>query len=252
MTVVDNDETVIPRISETYTSLEDYHRFLLGVELDTSYTRIGDQIDAIKCEHTNHSAIQTYIDRVHVNPSPATLSFYFQQAFYMNDKIVEQLIDKLGEQIDAHRLAQTVDFNITLQIAEDDAKFTFKISNKDDLLYAKNLVKLSKQYIRPFMQKNREKLSHVSENYRRVFALVSEGDNQFTSGKSVHTTNHTRNICVHSLCSKRDRLVKQSTGHLSHFRRFFVFRKQILFSIKQLVFDFNYFNCFVKPILEDK
>lgn len=215
--------------------------------MDSDYTEIERQVDSIKC---SENRITDYMDRVKPKNDPTSISFYFQQAFYLNHDIMDRLLDILGEKLDkrGNKYKEGTKFNITLSEA-GQFNYTFQISNEDEFKYAVNLVKMSKRYVKPFMEKNRVKLTKLSENYRRVFALVSEGDNQFTSGKSVHTTNHTRNVCVHSLCGKRDRLVRQSIGHLAHFRRFFIFRKFILFSIKQLVFDFNYLNCFVKPIL---
>lgn len=245
---------------ETYTTLEDYHAFLMEADLDANYAEIDKKITSLEC-HSNKlnkttTPLEAYMQRLQPNTSSYNaISFYFQQAFYLNDKIIEHLLDELDQKLTSHddeRGEERDEVNLTFILSRTDEpefNLTFQIHNQDELEYARRLVKLSKQYVRPYMAENEKKLAELSENYRRVFALVSEGDNQFTSGKSVHTTQHTRNICVHSLCSRRDRLVRQSIGHLSHFRRFFVFRKYFVFNIKQLVFDFNYFNCFVKPVL---
>lgn len=261
MTVVDNDETVIPRMLESHASLEDYQAFLMKLDFKNSqaasiYAQIDHQVASLTCAQTPNP-LDTYMEQRVKSPNSTSISFYFQQAFYLNDLIIERLLDQLDETLreisnNNNTKSKQHEFNLTLSRTDEPTfNLTFRIdpNNGDDLVYAQRLVELSKSFVRPFMAEHASELTRVSENYRRVFALVSEGDNQFTSGKSIHTTEHTRNICVHSLCSRRDRLVRQSVGHLSHFRRFFVFRKFFVFNVKQLVFDFNYFNCFVKPVL---
>jgi hypothetical protein len=255
VTIVDNDETIIPRISEGYFNIEDYNNFLLNTNFDRDFDQIEAQLDKIKCSSPEgQSPLDSYMSRI---KSARSISYYFQQGFYLNDQIFDRLFqlldERLGSTIKSGELfSKPFELNLAYEDAQNEQmsfNYTFSVTNAEDHLYARNLIKLDRNFVRPFREKNRVRLGQVSENYGRFYALMSVKDNEFTSGKSIHTTNHTRNVCVHSLCGMRDRLVTQQLGHLSHFRRFFKFRKFILFNIRQIVFDLNYFNCFVRPTL---
>lgn len=244
--MVDNDETVIPRSTQSHGSIDDFHELVMTLNSDSGYAEIERQVESFECGDTNR-ALEAYMDRLGAGAGSRAISFYFQQAFYLSDSIFDDLLEQLADGLDRHQWTGTA-YNLSISTV-GDLNMTFSILSEDEHAYGVKLTKLNKRFIRPFMRQHEDKLARVSRNYRRVFALLSRGDNQFTMGKSIHMTTHTRNVCVHTLCGKRDQLVQQSVGHLSHFRRFFLFRKFILFSVKQLIFDFNYFNCYVKPIL---
>lgn len=188
-----------------------------------------------------------------INKYEDSKSVYFQQAFYLKGEVMQDILEKLEIELEFESSFKKEKFIKLVKLDRDESRsfnYTFLISNQSDFLYAKNLLKLNKNFVKPFLKANNNTFSRISENYNRFFALISTKDNEFTWGKSVHFTNHTNPLCVHTQCGRRNRIINFNYGHLSHFRKFFKFKnKAIYFSVKQLFFDFNYFSCFVKPVL---
>ena len=146
------------------------------------------------------------------------------------------------------------EFEITIKdsLNADINGWTFKIADADELQYARHLCMLNRLYVQPFIQRNKQLLDSVSSNFARYYAIITSRDNEFRYGKTVHRpiqAEKLRNICVHVECGRRNSMVWPVHGHLSHFRGTFQFVKGVKFSIRQLIFDFNYFNCYMKPIL---
>jgi len=107
---------------------------------------------------------------------------------------------------------------------------------------------MHKKYVEPFLIKNNKTLSLVLEQFNRFYYLI----NTFSSRPN---TSHIDIISHHipgKHLSKDSIGIPLSLGHLSHFRRSYFDKSDELnkeYNIKQLYFDFNYFNNYFKPIL---
>ena len=92
----------------------------------------------------------------------------------------------------------------------------FEIKGKEELIYAKNLCKLNRAYVQPYLNKNKKLLQSLSSNFGRFYVILTIKDNQFKFGKTIHKTDSDhipRNICVHGECSRRDKIVSTQYGH---------------------------------------
>jgi hypothetical protein len=58
LAVLDNDETVIPRVSRNYKTLDDYRKFLLEIRnfdyKEINYESLAKTIDKIECDHSSN------------------------------------------------------------------------------------------------------------------------------------------------------------------------------------------------------
>jgi hypothetical protein len=264
ITVVDNDETVIPR-AQVATLEHDYYENLkvLARSVKSSNDLIDDIEEKVQC--TNINEYLTNLNDIYKSRTNKVLSYYFQQAYYFDMNLMQSILNELELKINRLRAVNRTLVNVASNIASVSFNYTFLISDEYDLAYAKDLLNLNKKIVKPY-------LSHsfagdgvskkLSDNYSRFFFILSERDMQYASGKTIHSTrfNNTRvaaltNICIHSLCRKRASVVQVKHGFLSHFRKSVHFdmkkenKANLVFKIRQLRFDFNYFNCFVKPIL---
>jgi len=127
------------------------------------------------------------------------------------------------------------------------------IESKQDYEYAKQLYAMHKTYVEPFLRLNYFKLMNKVPN---VFNRFYYFNNAYISkdGKSMWKTVHyslkTELVRVHVPVSGINEtiLVSNKHGHLSHFRNDYKrsFRNA---SIQEIIFDFDYFNNYVKKIL---
>ncbi|CAF0896674.1 unnamed protein product [Brachionus calyciflorus] len=252
--LIDNDETIIPRLDKTYFTIEDFQLFMTNLKFD-NFKQIENNLKLVTCDRydTKGHAMQSYLDElIDIYKYKNVKSLYFQQAFYLKNDMVQEIFDLLEKKVEKMKNVS----NDLIVLENKNAKseylsfnLTFKLENNIDLEYSKNLVKLYRNFAKPFIKNNKESFGKVSKNYQRFFALISMRDNEFLMGKSIHTTDHTNPLCIHSLCGRRDKLVSFNHGHLSHFRGSFKFKNQV-YSIRQIIFDLNYLNCFVKPLLK--
>lgn len=250
ITVVDNDETIIPRLLEANTK-EDNFRMVSDLELN-DYDEIDGYLNSFKCNRYRNES-RDYLE-AYVNELERTYKFknsqtyYFQQGYYLKNELMSYLLDSIERYLNKTEANQT-EYEIIIPTTNISSTFYFRINGSDELKYARNLCKLNRVYVQPYLEKNKNLFENVSDNFRRFFALISAKDNQFNMGKTVHKTTSLRSICVHTMCGRRDKRIDMNHGHLSHFRGSFRFKEGIKFSIRQLVFDLNYFNCYMKPIL---
>lgn len=255
--LLDNDETIIPRVSPQYFTIEDFNRFVTEKNFD-QYDQVATELNKITCDRYDSQGeqMQAYLDELAAIYQYRNFkAMFFQQAFYFKKEMIMDLFEMLEQKL--NKLKKSKNILINLQKLNPNSPYksfnlTFRIENDQEMTYAKNLIKCFKNFIQPFIEKNYQKFSNMSENFQRFFALISFSDNQFLMGKTIHASNHSHPLCVHTLCGRRDKLISYNYGHLSHFRGSFKFKKHLILSIRQLVFDLNYFKCFVEPLLNLK
>jgi hypothetical protein len=254
ITVIDNDETIIPRLIQTTFKSDDNFNFVNSIShTKRSYRQLETYVDTLKCDYNKTNNFVSYLEELErMNELKSSKEYYFQQGYYLSNDRMNQVLNIIETFLNSTNQS-------SLLIRVNDSKNTdidgwrFEISGREEMVYARNLCKLNRLYVQPFINKNRELLKNVSENFSRYFVLLTIKDNEFKFGKTVYNTfddMEQRKICVHSECTRRDKIISTQYGHNSHFRKVFEFAKNIQFSIRQLLFDFNYFNCYIKPVLD--
>lgn len=256
VTVIDNDETIIPRlINKTFRSRDNFNFVTSLSGATNTYTHVKEYVDKLKCDkfQNKENNFVSYIEELaKINYLKNSKEFYFQQGYYLSNRLMNQILNIIESHLNT---SQDNNFLIKVNASKntDLDGWRFQISGKEEIQYARNLCKLNRLYVQPFINENKQILESVSKNFGRYFVLLTNKDNEFKMGKTVFNTNvsiEPIKICVHSECSRRDKIISTQFGHLSHFRKVFKFAKNIKFSVRQLLFDFNYFNCYMKPILD--
>jgi len=103
-----------------------------------------------------------------------------------------------------------------------------------------------------FYAQNRDKIknSKISESFDRLF--LSLGDSYITWGKTIHNTILTEALKHHYPKGdyKNDLvMVPINKGYTAHFRDDYKYISGKTKSIQEFKFDFNYFLCYYKSIL---
>jgi hypothetical protein len=251
ITVVDNDETIIPRLLEASTKADNF-KLVSELELD-DYDKIDGYLNSFKCtryKNESRDYLEAYISDMERSQNlKNSQTFYFQQGYYLKNELMNYVLVFIEDYLNKNKFNQS-EIEIVIPATNISDKFYFKINGSDELNYAKKLCKLNRVYVQPYIKKHKSLFEKVSENFKRYYVLITGHDNQFAMGKTVHKTTSFRNICVHTMCGRRDKYIDVNDGHLSHFRGSFRFKDSIKFGIRQLIFDLNYFNCYMKPILD--
>jgi hypothetical protein len=160
-----------------------------------------------------------------------------------------------------------INIKFTISILE------ISITSRDELHYARSLLKLYETTIRPFLIKHKHNLTAKAGTFNRLFFVSGKENNDHVAGKSIHNTRRTMDLFIHyaisfididktsvpkiahrecDLCSNKDFVVPRELAHLSHFRNFLNYdmaQRVVPFSIFH--FDLNYFKCFMIPLLTE-
>jgi len=188
------------------------------------------------------------------------LNIRFQMSIYLKHesmKILFSILEKMFKQnlktlnINQHEVFEryTRDYHLK------EIKF-ISIETEQDYAYAKHLYEMHKKYIEPFLSENYEKilLSSIPDVYNRFYYCTGYiGEHGFNGGvpepKTVHFTNQTEFVVPHwSVREKNYTIVPFFQGYVSHFREKYK-RPFKNCSIQEILFDFNYFNNYFKPLL---
>jgi hypothetical protein len=249
--IIDDDESILPRYS---------YNNELNESLYTNNYNYPHEIDTI----TNKSS--KYIKYFNNLRNKFNLgqksSLGFKWAAYLKHKHMKLIFNEI------ERILKLNGFQHTLNIIDKDEftntlelhglHFKISINNEEDFKYAKYLYEMHIKYIESFLNQNNKQLELVPEPYNRFY--------YFNGGKSVryswyhkyiHDTSQTYRVNTHMSENQvsSSLLIPVNYGHVTHFRH--EYREPFQWSelqsipIKELYFDFVYFNDYFKPLLND-
>ena len=286
--VLDPDEVILTKKLATNLDTSEAIHYVKSVDYSNetqAYAFIKEKCN--RYEHTTENAkkLDAYLGELHSKKkqfSTDTNSFYFTQAFYLKNALVEQIFQVFEATLKNVTEFSFVDNNeIRMPVHfEDEGDFTvkhktyriaylFTISNQHEFEYARNLLALYVQEIRPYLTTSATNFARYVKDFDRFFFIAGK-INDFSWGKSVHNTRHTLDFTVHHAnkyitgdtklpvevdwnflnaeYAKYYR-VPYKLAYVSHFRSFFPnSRSKIPVSFLHL--DFNYLNCYFVPIVE--
>ena len=256
VTVVDNDETVVPRINTRFRTKNDAFKYVS--KLDSNYyssnkDSLLKEINSISltCQHEVKSKIESYLHSYNENTN-----FNFGMAYYLRDVDVKKIFNSF----DAYFSSSYFDsksFEHTINVIDTESEnkfhnpynFTFVIRSFEELTYAKNLLFLYRNFLEKFDTQHRKTLSVYTEQFRRYF-YISGTATDWLCGKSIWHTDKTSEYSVHyGVVAEELYYMNFDQGHNGHFRRNYPFKPNNI-SISELSLDFNYLNCFYKPIIQ--
>ena len=254
ISIFDNDEVIIPRMDKKYFKINDYRNFLRESQMD-NYEQIEEKMNLqVTCRRYAESPIKGYLNELsNLYEIKQDKQMYFLQGIYLKYESVQKFLEKISINLQSRRGAN---FNISISTNDiphfaSNKELLIEFDGQDDIIYAKKLLDINEKYYKVFIAKNQDSLENISENFQSIFAIIDVKGRPSNFGKSVHFTSSYYPVCFHTLCKMNSfkQIILENDGHVSHFRQEFMFRYIQFFSIRQIVFDINYLNCFVKPYL---
>jgi hypothetical protein len=259
--VLDNDEIVLPRTKTKLFTVKDNFNYISKLKFDSNPAKlfIVEGIE-LSCNNNSDDKLEKYFIDLNVNP----VTFYFHMGFYLKDRQVNQIIEKL----ESYFLNITNSTNQIHKIIVNDSQpqseyhnnynFTFIIKNQDEINYALNVCKIYRNLIQNFENKHKSELGTFSDRFHRFF-YIGGILSSFACGKSIHNTDVSFDMNVHHPVSDINypeqaeiSHINYNFGHLGHFRYVNEFHKSNYkeISITELILDLNYLNCYYKPMVE--
>ena len=261
--VLDNDEAILPRVATAkIDKLNKYVEYMSRLDLGTAHDERGIEqrlalgTDRCWSEHKPHERSVAAYMRKYL----ADMSVYHRMAIYLKDSIVKTIVHKIEAYLrsNSYEVERSLDESVVQVIdltpaSEQHAptNYTFVIRSETEFKYARNLCKLYRMLVEPFLSRNQEALDSVSTRFRRLFYVAGK-TTKHHFGKTIHHTDRTLQLIHHyPVASGKYKIMLYEHGHCSHFRDTYDFNSTIPIAITELFIDFNYFYCFFKPTLDD-
>jgi hypothetical protein len=201
------------------------------------------------------------MSRPRLNNKGKDTSYTFDQGFYIKLRVMDLLCEKMDQSgifTNASVIRRNeVDFTIDLQYEQsvdepnmESFHYKFTIRSINELEYAHKLYNLYVNQVKPYVEKYKSTIDALCADFDRFFVHI-ESQDDVKMGKSVHSTRYTDALTVHHPLEKQLFRVPLRYAHLSHFRDVYQLqRNPPPMSILLVHFDFNYFNCYFRPIFK--
>ena len=245
ITVVDADETIIPKSSRfpTQKSVFEYIK-------NSNKISHGTFFDRLKCQNESLT-IESYITKLSAKyPTARGRSVYFLQGLFMSYDKMEKIFESIR-----NVLNKGEKLPISVKVKYDNESEIIVNVDQSNVDYAKKLLEFDKNIIGPFWKKNEKHLANFS--FSRFYYLSGANTN-FLYGKTIHDTDKSFRVQTHQsiwqiysgkLRNTIDQTsVKIDDGIDGHFRSKISSRVQKI-SFNEIHLDIFYLNCFLIPIL---
>jgi len=264
--LIDTDETFMPSKLSKFETIEDTFQVITQNDLETEKQVnkfYSEFLSPQNCLNDQSSYLNNFVTNRflgHHRMSDQN-SLYFPQVLFLKESLAEEFFAKIENSLKLNT-TKIYPMNIEFFKKNDpaktksfkyesnsyDAKFTIVIENELEMKYAKNLLGLYQNLIKPFLIKHSKSLENESERLKRFLFLDLRNDNELSKhhGKSFHNQ-FTSTFCwnPHYTSGPYERL---DSYYVSHFRKFYELGSNKK-SIRRFSFDLSYFSCYAKKIL---
>ena len=253
VTVVDIDETIMPRINSKFKKKSDTFEYVKQLNTDSLRESIAIKKEMSSLSNTCSSRDQNKIIDSYLSSIADKTNFHFSMAYYLKDVTVKMIFNAFEAYFksnSSNSLRQAIEvIDITPKSKfHNPYNYTFIIKNQDELIYAKNLLFIYRHFIEKFENKYTKQLSGLSEQFHRYF-YISGPTTGWLCGKSIWHTDKTSEYSVHyGVVASEPRWFNFDEGHNAHFRQSYPFNAKNI-SITEFSLDFNYLNCFYEPMI---
>jgi hypothetical protein len=266
---IDTDEVVIPKLVPHLINLDQEFAFMSKSDFE------NPELEMVKCDRFKTATeekkqkFELFLDSVKeaTRIIGQSTSYFVNQGYFLENEFMSHLFDSFERTLNSSVSSSSLKFNVTYQNTRE-GPFTFEvaISKQSELKYAKNLMNLYRRVVAPFLEKNKALIEKHVKNFDRLFATVGYL-NSFALGKTIHNTNVTFDLSLHFMdvfyraeATGTIRIIKDmhhekaydyldsNYAHMSHFRKQQYFNYKTI-DFRDVFFDFNYFQCYFKPIL---
>jgi hypothetical protein len=278
ISVIDIDEAVIAKKMPEMFTLTDNFKFMLSPDIvETLNSKKDTEDPRLKCDRYESSNViekkstfENYVEEVarEIRGIKQANSFFFNQGYFLHSRVIDDLFAGFERVVLTNRSGDEANYNYSIPVVDKHNRrgehaFSFTITGRKEYEYAMNMFKVYKHVLGPYLATSGELIRRETAEYDRFFAIVGDLNN-FALGKSVHSTEVTFDFSLHfydTVMNETSFMIEDrhhallytyvpyELGYLSHFRHKQCFEyKSVPF--RQLFFDFNYFNCYFRPILE--
>ena len=174
-------------------------------------------------------------------------------AFYFKNDVLENICFFIKDKSDSN-LSNDQSFNFTL--SQNDTNYIFNFNGKDDFTYGLSLCKIYENKLKPFFEKNQQRISQITNYFDRFFFTKST---KGFYGKSVFRSDRNLFNFIHypyydyKMDNKMNKIIKpnilrvREDGFFSHHRNnHFDDYFDKFMNIKDISFDYAYFDIFEK------
>ena len=234
ISVFDNDETIIPRSNKKILRNKDFIKYVLEynnkLELENSCSniKIDEYLNSIKKSDNLHFLMGFYLSNNIIKHIFNAIEAYISSNAYLKSRLIKV--------IDPHPASP--DYN--------PYNYSFSVNGKDELNYVKNLLSIYKKVIKTWTETSALNNSKI---FNRIFFIAGSSTSN-KCGKTIYHSDKVFDFTVHYPDDQKFHWVDFNIGHSSHFRETYTFR-QINISITDFMIDFNYFYCYLKPIIQN-
>ena len=267
--IIDNDETVIPRINKKVFTIKDNFDFVSGLN-QTSQDLLEFEALGKSCAKDEHKQIDLYLNSI-----KTSMTLHFRMSYYLKNRILKDIFDAFetvfysNSTVSNYTLESTPNNSNTsisnntnpylyiINVKDSQGSnnghtpydYSFTIQNEKELSYAKSLLFIYRNYLEKYFDNETTKYFKHKDKFNRLFYLGGPITSIYW-GKSIYHTEIAFDFAVHFPDEYIIHPVEYDLGQDSHFRENYHFRN-INISITELILDLNYFNCFFKPMLKD-
>jgi hypothetical protein len=253
--LIDNDETFIPSKLKNFQSRPEGINFLS----QKSYFESKSEVDDFKknimnrnlCDnYKTENKITEFLDEVYSkNKLDDDFSILIPPAVYGHNPLVEIIFDKVEKILNTEEMnfkSNKIKFPIKMPnvIYLEIENFTIVINNQNEFVYAKNMLYIYKNFIRPFLIENKEKLEKLTERFTKFYNFKVEVLQSFY-GKDFNNPDRVTYMDPHESNGVNFELKDQQ---LSHFRDIMNTKKSGDYPISNIYLDLNYYLCYFLPI----
>ena len=256
--VFDNDETVLPKLSNQFTSISKSIKLIKSYK-NENFKQSPNLMSDEKCNRFNQSThyIYTFLKDIEKRQQMNGRSFYFKQGYLISFKMSLHILDQISDYLKKYSFNGT---RLLINVTHNEGspsqfkfnKLMLTIADKEEYDYSMGLVNIVNLVIKPFLEEKKEIIHKYADRFARFFIYLNNRD---SLGKTIHSTRSTLDFSVHQPISylKNEKIeyseIANENGYLSHFRKTFLKNFETM-SVNDLHLDLNYFYCYFKPILE--
>ena len=171
VTVVDNDETILPTIiNDKFSKKSETFNYIKSLNLDSIKKEVNSANLACKFE-TKPNYIESYLKSFGSNKN-----FHFGMAYYLKDVDLKRIFNAFEAYFSASSFNPN-SFNHVIKVIDYEEKsenhnpynYKFVITTQDELSYARNLLLLYRHFVETFENKYEMILNSYSEQFHRFF-----------------------------------------------------------------------------------
>lgn len=258
--VHDQDEILLPKLFKNFETPMDSIFYLSNqsLALFPEYPQSILKSDYCKNKKDNHpNLFEEYTEHlIEKYEIPSDHSIFYPQYLYARSDHLEYVFEIFDRELKNISIHDYKDEEIIVYV--DDNKFekndyyafvvSFSIKSKKELIYAKNLVYVFNDIIKPFLRKNKQAIEKISNTFTSFIYFngdLWQGDNHV--GKSMHNPDSTTRIHTH--WSLDGNVFYMDDEFISHFKTRPDFNR-LTVSVYNLNLDLNYFSCYFLPLFE--